>query len=64
MRVKRNIDIDKQTLDWFRENFPDRSLPAFINMLLQQMREVYEKTRTPKEVSKIVARRVLRRLGK
>lgn len=59
---KRTIDIDKELNDFLSVNFPNYAISAIVQMLLKDFKDRYEDSKTPRQISKIVAKRMVREM--
>jgi hypothetical protein len=52
--VRKRIELNQDTVDWFEATYPEGSLPATISMLFDKFREV--NTLTPVQYAEAAAR--------
>lgn len=52
--VRKRIELNQDTVDWFETHYPEGSLPATISMLFDKFREV--NTMTPSQYAEAAAR--------
>jgi hypothetical protein len=51
--IRKGIELNKDDVDWFNEQYPKGSLSAVLSMLLTKFREV--NTHTPSDYARIAA---------
>jgi hypothetical protein len=51
--VRKRIELNQDTVNWFEMTYPEGSLPATISMLFDKFREV--NTTTPDEYARLAA---------
>lgn len=42
--IRKNLELNKATVDWFYETYPDANLSAIISQLFDRFREVTDRT--------------------